>query len=45
MKFTATFYYKGEEHKVTVCSLDKKTAKELTGIFYPNSAHVKVKLL
>lgn len=45
MKFTATFNYKGKEHNVTICSIDKKTAKELTGIFYPNSAHVKVKLI
>ncbi len=45
MKFTVTFYYKGKEHKVTICSLDDKTAKESTGIFYPKSEHVKVKLI
>lgn len=45
MKFTVTFYYKGKEHKETICSLDKKTAKELMGIFYRNSEHVKVKLI
>ena len=43
MKFTATFDYKGKEHKEPICALDEKTAKELIGTFYPNSKHVKVK--
>ncbi len=45
MKFTVTFYYKGKEHKATICSLDEKTAKGVIGTLYPNSEHVKVKLI